>query len=74
MFFLKKNFSYIEWSFHEPYSEVYNFEGQADIEHFLTIAEQENMMILIRPGPYIAAERDFVRIFCIIYSIIFWLT
>ncbi|CAH1724816.1 unnamed protein product [Aphis gossypii] len=49
---------YVEWSFHEPYSGVYNFEGQADIEHFLTITKQENMNVLIRPGPFISAERD----------------
>jgi len=55
-------FSYVEWSLHEPYSGVYNFEGQADIEHFLTISKQENMNVLIRPGPFISAERDFVSI------------
>jgi len=63
------NFSYIEWSFHEPYSEVYNFEGQADIEHFLTITKQENMFVLLRPGPFISAERDFVSIDVIVLSI-----
>jgi len=55
-------FSYVEWSLHEPYSGVYNFEGQADVEHFLTISKQENMNVLIRPGPFISAERDLVSI------------
>lgn len=54
--------SYIEWSFHEPYSEVYDFEGQADFEHFLTILKEENMLVIMRPGPYIGAERDLVSI------------
>lgn len=54
---------YIEWSLHEPYSGVYVFEEQADIEHFLTIAMQENMLVLIRPGPFVSAERDFVCLF-----------
>lgn len=58
----------MEWSFHEPYSGVYNFEEQADIEHFLTISKQENMMVLIRPGPFISAERDFVSTYSL-YSI-----
>lgn len=53
-------FSYVEWSFHEPKSGAYNFEGQADVEHFLTLIKEENMSVLIRPGPYISAERDFV--------------
>lgn len=52
--------SYVEWSFHEPYSGVYNFDGQADLDHFLTIAKQEDMNVLIRPGPFISAERDLV--------------
>ncbi|XP_025410669.1 beta-galactosidase-like [Sipha flava] len=51
--------SYVEWSFHEPTSGVYNFEGQADLEHFLTVLKEENMLVLLRPGPYISAERDF---------------
>lgn len=54
--------SYIEWSFHEPYSGVYEFDGQADFEHFLTILKEENMLVLMRPGPFISAERDFVSI------------
>jgi len=62
-------FSYIEWSLHEPYSGVYNFEGQADFEHFLTIAKQENMNVLIRPGPFISAERDLVSIKLIVKTI-----
>ncbi|VVC34719.1 Glycoside hydrolase superfamily,Beta-galactosidase 1-like,Glycoside hydrolase, family [Cinara cedri] len=51
--------NYVEWSMHEPYSGVYDFKGQADLEHFLNLAEQEKMLILLRPGPFISAERDF---------------
>ncbi|XP_025410648.1 beta-galactosidase-like, partial [Sipha flava] len=51
--------TYIEWSFHEPYSGIYDFDGQADFEHFLTILKEEDMLVLIRPGPFIASERDF---------------
>lgn len=52
---------------HEPHSGVYDFKGQADLEHFLTIAEQEKMMILLRPGPFISAERDLVSIDNLLY-------
>ena len=53
-------FSYVEWSSHEPYPGVYNFEDDADLEYFLKLVQDEGMYLLLRPGPYISAERDFV--------------
>jgi len=52
--------SYIEWSLHEPYPGVYNFDDIADLEYFLQLVKDEGMYLLLRPGPYICAERDFV--------------
>ncbi|VVC31544.1 Glycoside hydrolase superfamily,Beta-galactosidase 1-like,Glycoside hydrolase, family [Cinara cedri] len=51
--------TYVEWSLHEPYPGIYNFEGIADLEYFLKLIKDENMYLLLRPGPYICAERDF---------------
>lgn len=52
--------SYVEWSLHEPYPGVYNFDDIADLEYFLQLVKDEGMYVLLRPGPYICAERDFV--------------
>jgi beta-galactosidase GanA len=52
--------SYVEWSLHEPFPGVYNFEGIADLEYFIKLIKNENMYLILRPGPYICAERDFV--------------
>ncbi|XP_027837509.2 beta-galactosidase-like isoform X2 [Aphis gossypii] len=51
--------TYIEWSLHEPYPGVYNFDDIADLEYFLKLVKDEGMYLLLRPGPYICAERDF---------------
>jgi len=50
----------VEWSLHEPYPGVYNFDDIADLEYFLQLVKDEGMYLLLRPGPYICAERDFV--------------
>ncbi|XP_025209097.1 beta-galactosidase-like isoform X2 [Melanaphis sacchari] len=51
--------TYVEWSLHEPYPGVYNFDDIADLEYFLQLVKDEGMYLLLRPGPYICAERDF---------------
>ncbi|XP_050426969.1 beta-galactosidase-like [Adelges cooleyi] len=51
--------TYVEWSLHEPYPGQYNFEDIADLEYFIQLIQDEGMYILLRPGPYICAERDF---------------
>lgn len=45
---------------HEPEFEAWHWKGDADILEFLNIAQQEDLLVLLRPGPYICAERDFV--------------
>ncbi|XP_060865997.1 beta-galactosidase-like [Metopolophium dirhodum] len=51
--------TYVEWSLHEPFPGVYDFEGIADLEYFIELIKNENMYLILRPGPYICAERDF---------------
>ncbi|XP_014099969.3 beta-galactosidase [Bactrocera oleae] len=50
--------TYIEWSLHNPHDGVYSWEGIADIERFLELAQKEDLYVVLRPGPYICAERD----------------
>lgn len=52
--------SYVEWSSHEPEEGHFDFEGQQDLVRFLRIAHKLGFMVILRPGPYICAERDFV--------------
>lgn len=51
--------TYIEWSTHEPYPRMYEFDGEKDIEYFLRLAAELDLLVILRPGPYICAERDF---------------
>lgn len=50
--------TYVEWSLHNPKDGVYTWEGIADIEHFIRLASAEDLLVILRPGPYICAERD----------------
>lgn len=34
--------------------------GENDVEHFIKLAEEEGLLVILRPGPYICAERDLV--------------
>ncbi|CAN8012598.1 unnamed protein product [Ixodes pacificus] len=52
--------TYIEWSSHEPENGQYDFEGQRDIVRFIKIAERLGFLVILRPGPFIDAERDMV--------------
>ena len=46
---------YVEWSLHEPIPGKYNFEGRADLVHFLELAESLDLLVILRPGPFIDA-------------------
>lgn len=50
--------TYIEWSLHNPKDGEYDFDGIADVEKFIKIAQEEGLYVILRPGPYICAERD----------------
>lgn len=51
--------TYVPWNLHEPRENQWNFEHNLDLEKFLTIAQEHNMFVIIRFGPYICAEHDF---------------
>jgi beta-galactosidase GanA len=46
---------YIEWSRHEPQPGVFDFEGENDIERFVQLAQQNDLFVILRPGPFIDA-------------------
>lgn len=50
--------TYVEWSLHNPKDDIYDFTGIADLELFIELAAQEDLYVILRPGPYICAERD----------------
>ena len=37
----------------------FRFEGFADVEAFLALAQEAGLLVLLRPGPYICGEWDF---------------
>lgn len=50
---------YIAWNMHEPEEGHERWEGDYDLDHFLTLCEKYGFYVLIKPGPYICAELDF---------------
>ena len=50
---------YIPWSMHEPVENQVRWDGDYDLDRFLTLCEQYGFYILIKPGPYVCAELDF---------------
>jgi len=50
--------TYVEWSLHEPEPGQFKWTGDADLVNFINIAQEEDLLVLLRPGPYICAERD----------------
>ncbi|KAI4805616.1 hypothetical protein KUCAC02_010220 [Chaenocephalus aceratus] len=47
---------YVPWNFHEVVQGVQNFTGDRDLKHFLDLANQTGLLVILRPGPYICAE------------------
>lgn len=51
--------TYVPWNLHEPERSVFRFSGMLDLARFLSLAQQLNLYVLLRPGPYICSEWDF---------------
>lgn len=50
---------YIAWNLHEPEEGKQRWDGDYDLDLFLTLCEKYGFYVLIKPGPYICAELDF---------------
>lgn len=61
------NFRYVEWSRHEPEPGIYDFDGNNDLPKFLETAKDLNMLVILRTGPFIDAERDMVIFVIVMY-------
>ena len=51
--------TYCAWNLHEPEKNQFNFSGRNDLAAFLKICQEEDVKVLLRPGPYICSEWDF---------------
>ncbi|XP_060526679.1 beta-galactosidase-1-like protein 2 [Cylas formicarius] len=58
--------TYVPWNLHEPQDGRYDFgSGGSDMQDFLHVAEflrtaqEEDLLAIVRPGPYICAEFEF---------------
>ena len=47
---------YVFWNSHEPQPGVYDFSGQNDLAEFCRLCQQNDMYVILRPGPYVCAE------------------
>lgn len=58
--------TYVSWNLHEPQMGVFDFgeggndfSGFMNIRRFVQIAKEEDLLVIIRPGPYICAEWEY---------------
>lgn len=51
--------TYIPWNMHEMQEGEFNFEGICDVAHFIKLAQQLGLYVIVRPSPYICAEWEF---------------
>ncbi|KAH8691660.1 putative beta-calactosidase [Talaromyces proteolyticus] len=51
-------FSYVFWNRLEPEPGQWNFSGQNDIAEYFRLAQEEDLHVVLRPGPYICGEHD----------------
>ena len=48
--------AYVFWNAHEPSPGVFDFTGQNDLAEFCRLCRQNDMYVILRPGPYACAE------------------
>ncbi|XP_066945632.1 beta-galactosidase-1-like protein 2 [Macrobrachium rosenbergii] len=58
--------TYVPWNLHEPRQGVYDFgdlgedmSAFLDVRAFIQMAQEEDLFVILRPGPYICAEWEF---------------
>ena len=51
--------TYIAWNIHEPSPGKFDFEGENDLLHFIKLCQQNDLLVILRPGPYIDAEWEY---------------
>ncbi|WP_455672191.1 beta-galactosidase [Phocaeicola sp.] len=51
--------TYVFWNIHEPEPGEWDFTGDKNLAEYIKIAGEEDMMVILRPGPYVCAEWEF---------------
>lgn len=51
--------TYIPWNIHEVDEGVFDFSGNKDIASFIKLAQKMDLLVILRPTPYICAEWEF---------------
>ncbi len=51
--------TYTAWNLHEPVPGTFCFDGRLNIAQFIKKAANHDLMVIVRPGPYICAEWEF---------------
>jgi len=51
--------TYIPWNLHEQEEGNFCFDELADVERFISLADELGLHVIVRPSPYICAEWEF---------------
>lgn len=51
--------TYVFWNLHEKQPGRFDFSGGLDVVRFAKVAQEEGLLLIVRPGPYICTEWDF---------------
>ncbi len=51
--------TYIPWNVHEPAEGKWHFDGDADLEEFLHLARQMDLLVVAKPGPFVRTDWSF---------------
>jgi len=51
--------TYVAWNLHEEVKGQFKFDGNLDIRAFIKLAQELQLYVIVRPGPYICSEWDF---------------
>ncbi len=50
--------TYVAWNLHEPMPDQFVFDGRLDLIRFIQLAQKHDLLVIVRPGPYICSEFD----------------
>jgi hypothetical protein len=51
--------TYVMWNYHETIRGTFDFTGNKDLAHFLQLCKEEDLLVLLRLGPYSCGEWEF---------------
>lgn len=52
--------TYVFWNYHETAPGIWDFKtGNRDVAEYIKIAQEEGLLVILRPGPYVCAEWEF---------------